>query len=383
MPTLMLLFLNAVVTWIVFLASPSVALSAPDVFVLHNPIQPGALRAVSYSATATDPTGVTLIIISEQQEELKLCANGQHTCFDIRSPWRNIQTCTFSNPLNTAPCSAEVSSGYPNHYRIRYRAQATNVSGQTTTEGEIYFAAGDYNWPNDPIPIYVRGDPDLKIDLVFIPDKDYGPNNTGFMNDVTTLLRDSFLSDQPFSKEIRARRDMWNFYVTYQQGDALSNPCRQLRPPNWTLMRATVDSGFVVHKTPFGDCSGIGPGTTFSGEPINAADRSSFVVPVHETGHSVFSLADEWGGATHGMLFDGTLPEHNVFSTRTKCQQNAQLPSHGWNPADCTLIDGTTWWRSDSGGDLMVDTSTVINTPGRSDAGRYHWWYAQCAAGNC
>ena len=354
------------------------AIGAPEVFVLHQPIHPAASQAVTYNVKAQDVQGLSSIAVFEQQEKLKLCPNGQHGCTDVILAWRQIGQCQFLGPVQSSDCAVSVPGGYADSFLIRYRARATNIAGASAEDGEIYFTAGKYDWPDDPIPIYIRGAPEQKIDLVFIPDNDYGPANTGFMDDVSALVRESLFSEKPFAEKIRGRREMWNLYVTYQQGDAQPTYCNRTPPPNWAIMSATVDSGFIVHKTDFGDCSGLGPGSTFSGERILSTEARFYVVPIHELGHSVFSLADEYRG---GGLFATSMPEHNLFIDRTTCENNAA--AHGWPITNCKLIRRTNYWRSDGDRDLMVDTSSTDHVSGPSDTGRYDWWYQQCAAGNC
>ncbi len=349
-------------------AAVSVATAAPEVFILHSPIQPSSSQAVTYTATASDPDGIASIVISEERRTLGLCDGQKCSIFVATS---NIQRCLFTSPYQiTQPCTVTTTSAYPDASHIGYRVTATNGTGGTSTEGYVYFAAGVFPWPNDPIPIYVRGDPAAKIDLVFIPDTDYGLNNTGFMDDVTTFVRDAFFSELPFAQEIRNHRAMWNFYITYQQGNAQPG-CIRDEPMNWNTLRATVNSGFIVHNQLFRDCSGIGEGSTFSAEP------TSLVVSIHELGHSAFSLADEYKG---GGLFGSTLPEHNVFNGKTKCKQNAI--AHGWPHQNCKIIKRP-WWRSDKGADIMKDTSSANNMPGPSGQGRYSWHYNQCVNQNC
>jgi hypothetical protein len=280
--------------------------------------------------------------------------------------------------VTISKCVVTVPGGYPDNSLIRYRARATYSDGTSADDGEIYFAAGKFNWPDDPIPIYIRGAPEVKIDLVFIPDKDYGTGSPGFMDDVSALVRESLFSEKPFAAKIRDGREMWNLYITYQQGDAEATFCNRWPPPNWAVMSATVDSGFIVHKTDFTDCSGLGPGSTFSAERISPTIAKSYVVPIHEMGHSVFSLADEYRG---GGLFASSMPEHNLFIDRASCENNAA--NHGWPLGNCKRIRQTNYWRSDGALDLMENTSSTDHAPGPSDAGRYEWWYSHCKAGNC
>jgi hypothetical protein len=174
---------------------------------------------------------------------------------------------------------------------------------------------------------------------------------------------------------------MWSFYITYKQGK-FTPPCGHTKPSNWTTLQATVNSGFIVHRTDFRDCSGIGEGSVFSAEPVlpetNPYYERSLTVPIHELGHSVFSLADEYTG---GYRFQSVLPEHNVFPDRSSCWSNAQ--NHGWPKKNCKKIGKTGWYRSDGPGDIMKDTSSADNAPGPSGKLRYDWHYEQCANQNC
>jgi len=362
---------------VAYLTNPGAVIGAPEVFVLHQPIHPAASQAVTYNVKAKDDRGLSAIAVFEQQEKLKLCPNGQHGCSDVILPSREIGKCQFVGRVTTSECAVTVPVGYADNSLIRYRARATNIDGISTDDGEIYFTAGKYDWPDDPIPIYVRGAPEVKIDLVFIPDKDYGIGSPGFMDDVGALVKESLFSEKLFASKIRDRREMWNLYITYQQGDA-EPYCNRVPPPNWAIMSATVDSGFIVHKTDLTDCSGLGPGSTFSAERISSTEARFYVVPIHELGHSVFSLADEYRG---GGLFASSMPEHNLFIDRATCEANAA--NHGWPLSNCKRIRQTNYWRSDGDGDLMENTSSTDHVPGPSDAGRYEWWYQNCGAGNC
>jgi hypothetical protein len=332
---------------------------------------------VTYRVTATDPDGIQSIDISEDLRRFTLCSGGVKCSVPVSQT--SLRRCVFPIPYpSPAQCTVTVP-GYPDESHVGYRATATTGSGAERSEGVIYFAAGTYPWPDDPIPVYVRGDPAEKIDLVFIPDQDDGGNRAEFATWVTALLRDSFLSREPFAQQVRLHREVWNFYLTYTPGDSTEVfGCRNLPPANWSTLRLTVNSGFIVHKDPMRDCSGIGEDTLFGAEPIDAADPRSLTVPIHETGHSVFGLADEYQG---GGLFTSTWPEHNAFKDRNACYANAD--AHNWPRGDCVKIGNTKWYRSDDGYDLMADTATINHMPNRSDQGRAAWRYAECAARRC
>jgi hypothetical protein len=375
-----LAILSQILFWTGLCGNVGLAIAGPQVFIMHDPIQPDSSQQVTYTATASDPQGIKSIVISAQHRRFILY-QGQKISEYISTT--DYKVCSFPPPYPTSETCPVTKGPYSDGSHIGYRVTATSGPGEITTEGYIYFAAGAFPWPEDPIPIYVRGDQAEKIDLVFIPDEDYGQTGWegGFMDDVTALVQDAFFSERLFAQEIRSRREMWNFYITYKQGK-FTEPCSHTKPSNWTTLRATVNSGFIVHKTDLRDCSGIGDGSVFSAErllPDTHMDyERSLTVPIHELGHSVFSLADEYSG---GGLFQSAMPEHNVFPDKKSCGSNAQ--NHGWPRKNCKRIGITRWHRSDGTGDIMKDTSSADNAPGPSGKLRYDWHYDQCVNQNC
>jgi hypothetical protein len=378
-----------ILLWAGLCASVSLAIAAPEVFILHKPIQPDKSQAVTYEVTANanDGRAIKSIVISVQLRELQV--NNQGQVISVLKSSYDLTACNI-NPPRTDGAECSMPDGpYPDGYHIGYKATATNVVDVTNADrGFTYFTAGKFPsapndpTPDDPIPIYVQGDPAEKIDLVFIPDEDYNTLQNWeqqFMQDVTNLIWQAFFSEEPFARGVRSRSEMWNFYITYQLGRFVT-PCQHIKPPNWATLRATVNNGFIVHNTPLHDCAGIGEGTLFSAEPIskNPNDPRSYTVPIHELGHSVFSLADEYRG---GYLFNSSLYSHNVFKPEDICEDNAR--NHGWPVRDCKKIHRTRWFRSDPPHNIMEDTSSVENAPGRSDEKRYDWHYDQCVGQNC
>lgn len=371
------IILLQILFWAGLCGSAGLAIAGPEVFIQHTPIQTDNNREVTYKATASDPQGIKSIVISVELRELKLHQGQKISDFQTEIV---LETCTFTAPFKTSEDCETKHGPYDNGDHIGYKVTATNGVGETSTEGYIYFAAGTFPWPDDPIPIYVRGNPAAKVDLVFIPDKDYItlPNwKQAFMQNVTDLIWTAFFSEESFARGVRSRSEMWNFYITYQLGEFVP-PCFHDKPPNWPTLRATVNAGFIVHNDPFQDCSGIGEGSVFSAEPIDPNNQSSYTVPIHELGHSVFSLADEYSG---GYLFHLPLHSHNVFPTKQMCKSNAR--SFGWPEKDCKKIGQTGWFRSDGRKDIMKDTAEAENAPGRSGGKRYDWHYDQCTGQNC
>lgn len=380
----------------------------PDIFVLHSPIQPTSQQNVTYSATIPSSSGIASIIFWEERRTLTLCSGMKCSIPDPNYPTpRTIATCILQtnscnviNPTEingicipgelTSSCQVTVSP-YQNNSYVGYKVEAKDGNGNIiNSDGYIYFAASeepwrsDLNWQKDPIPVYQRGAQENKIDLVFIPDKDYDDpmfknrGNANFVIDTEGLIKEAFFSDKPFSQNIRQKREMWNFYITYFRGDAAEQTigCGLIKPVNWEHLVPVINSGFIVHNQVFYDCAlSLGEDSLFS------AEYNSFRTAIHETGHSVFSLADEYSGGR--LIFDtAKFSYHNVFDHKTDCdnEKNTNYPN---NRYQCGNINQY-WFRYDGKFDIMADTSLDSNTFGPADLLRINKEiYVRCTSGNC
>ena len=338
----------------------------PGVFVLHSPAQPANADNVTFTAQGRDSDGgIARIEIWERRYLLDVC-NGMQCASFVSSAL--LETCDFSPPQANATCAFTTTAGYPDSSYVAYQARATDSEGSSATEGWIYFAAGEWPWPDNPIPIYGRGAPGEKIDLVFIPDTDYNGDNDRFMDDVTDLLSDAYFSTDVFANEIRPFRGYWNFYITYRTGDAqgFGSGCNSA-PSNWTNMRSIVNSGGIVHTAALRDCAGVGDGSLFS---VEVGEAFTNPTAIHETGHSVFSLSDEY--CCDGGYWQ-TNPHPNVMTSQANCQNTAT--ANGWATTDCVQIGTTGFWRLDPADDLMRQNNSTTNPMARSDQKRIYWLY--------
>ena len=348
---------------LVFLVPLAAACVSPQAFILHSPMQPTSAQTVTYTATATDDEGVTRMEIWEDRNTLTTC-NGMQCASRVST--QMLRRCDFSPAQTNATCTFTTTSGYPDSSFIGYRVVAFDAGGRQGTDGWIYYAAGAWPWPNNPIPIYGTGAPAEKLDVVFIPDTDYNGNNTQFINDVSGLVANGYFSTNSWSTHVRPWRGNWNLYVTYRTGDAqgYQSGCNSA-PSNWTTMRSIVNSGGIVHTANLRDCGGIGDGSLFS------ILRGNNATLVHESGHSVFSLSDEY--CCDGGYWE-IGPNANVFSSQANCQNTAAAT--GCSSANCVQIGTTGWWHSDNNC-LMASG----NTFGCSDVARIIWLYTQCGNG--
>jgi len=356
-------------------SSSFMAACSPSVLITQSPVQPTNAQNVTYTAQTSGP-GITSVEIWESRYALNgdVCDMRNFIGCAFFLSTTLLHTCAYAFPASSPTCSFTTAAPYPDGSIIGFKSVVHAVDGSQGTDGWIYYVAGA---PSifDPVPIRLSADSSQAIDVVFIPDTDFNGNDIDFINAVTNLVNQGYLSSQPFAQHVRPWRGLWNFYVTYQTSHDPTAPCNG-SPANWTALRAVVDNGVKVHKTPLRDCSYFGPenGAMMS---VTAGD---FPTLLHESGHGVFGLADEYccdGG--YRQPSNAVIPQPNVFSSLNNCQSNAA--GHGWPITDCTQICSpggqcVNWWRSDNGNDIMA-TGLATDDYGRSDEIDVYWLYFQ------
>ncbi len=137
-------------------------------------------------------------------------------------------------------------------------------------------------------PLIIQGSPWNKIDLVLVPAEDYGGDIDLFLSEVKHLILDDFGTTAP----IDANLDKFNFYYMEQEGqvgDAAG--CGGTLPVEFTSPQCDrADAVGILHNTGIRDCT---HGTKFTAKGNNS--RRTFI---HESGHAVFKLKDEYEDLT-------------------------------------------------------------------------------------
>jgi hypothetical protein len=174
-------------------------------------------------------------------------------------------------------------------------------------------------------PFRIQGTPVNKIDVIFVPNQSYKGNQAQFLSDVQKVITKSYLKSDP----IRMNIAKFNFYTYTEEAAVFEGFVFNPPASGCTVFDSATtfaDSIGVLHPNDFRDWSSSGCSRrVFTSEPV------SYRTFVHESGHSLFGLADEYC-CDGGYWQDSTNP--NIFTSLSNCQNYAT--SNGLNKNNCT-----------------------------------------------
>mgnify|MGYP003960090589 CR=1 FL=1 len=192
---------------------------------------------------------------------------------------------------------------------------------------------------------------DRAIDVVFVPDGGYGnltttANRQNFFDDVADLIDEGFYQNNAVAMNI----SLFNFWYMLNTGTVTppaSGICPTLTWPNLTDA-AFAEMVVIVHRnTAVRDCGGGGRASARAG-----GGREWIVL--HEGGHAIFGLPDEYccdGGYWHVPPI--------LYNSQASCTSDAA--NAGWrNCQSFTANNGSVWWRSEG---LIVDLMSAAGPP--------------------
>ena len=350
----------------------------PRITALHDPLY----RAEGHTSTITARASVSKSSITQIRIE---AFSGTPRWCDTAGlipsliPCRTVTTeivsaCGFSEGRTEATCALNrtITAGR----MISYRSIATAANGRTASTPWVTYAAGP--WPltqyevrllglriNVDIeaarPVIWRSDTSGagtiadKIDLGFVPDEDYfmtgGGNYRRFTDDISSIATQTFYTDTRASTSFtRFWRNIYNVWAGPRGADG--EGCSRSFGGTTNAVRAALDGTAIVHRSEFRDCASLTRGGGGSGT-VEAPQGNVLQLLVHESGHFLFGLGDEYDGGGNSSV---SLPK-NVFGSQSACQSAStanSLPA-----AQCVQIGSTGTWRNDDGGNSMMASSSV------------------------
>jgi len=318
----------------------------PDVQITHSPVIAKSNEQVTFTA--------------------KVVSDGDGPCtVQIIVNAALVQTC---NGLSTGDTCAYTGGPYPAYEgtAVAYAASVTDSDGDTKSRGYYHFSITDssYNWSSyEYLWARITGDTADKEDLVFHRGSDYASFGD-FIDDVEDKLYDVY--DEQDIIEDPGNFDTFNFYV-YKKVAADTDDCGIVHADADADMPWRDDDA-ILHTTDFGDCTNAGL-SHFSAEGHNT---KAFL---HESGHGVFGMGDEYDDGDCSTGYFQPADEPNIWDTEAECR--TEQTNKGRDPNACfefTACSGG-WWGIH---DLSIDTvmqNGMVNEPWGTEATEHVEWY--------
>ncbi len=305
-------------------------------------------------------------IIATESEQVKFIAvaprGASPFLLDIFVNDIKVKTCT------TSPCEF-VGGPYP-EYRDATVSFKASLQKQDCTEncsledGYYFFGITDenYNWSTYPYIPARTSSADIgpaREELVIHMADDYLANGfsfADFIGDVGAKIYGVFGKKEL----IRENLGLINFWVYTKT--AQSGGCGIVHPDANIDMPWRNDDG-VLHVEDLSDCAG--DLTHFSAE--GPSDTKAFL---HESGHVIFGLADEYCGNT--TYFEPT-EEPNIWASEQGCRDEQVLKER--DPEQCHKVcDSLDWWKI--GNEVTVMQRGLLQDPwGIEGAERVLWFF--------
>ncbi len=300
----------------------------PKTFAIHAPIYPTGSQQVTFTLSRISGD-VTTVELYESISNVS--ATG---ALSATTPEALIQS--WSSPA--FPLNFTRASGYGTNKYVRYRFKV--IGNGHTYNHTIGFATSPYPVTNAAIPVYVVGDVDRVLNCVFVRDAD-----------LTTSLYYTHVGrdiDSSFHREdwVRRFRNSYNFYVngpTATAGDYNLGTSHVYPSNNGNLSFA--QARIILHSATKRD---------FSDNVYVGTEYYNRGTILHETGHLLYGMADEYGGGSHWQNAENP----NTWTSLAGAQ--AAASGVGKTNADAVKIGSDPFWKLCNGQCMMLNTGLTI-----------------------
>lgn len=337
----------------------------------YEPLHPGNKIAVTFRLDAEDPDGIDSIELFIYEYALTEDEDGMPVGKARKGgQWGSVHKWSISPPTVTASESYTHAGGFPPESYVRYIFQVKNSAGYSRSE-EWLFAAGDWPFPDTPVPILANGPPGKRVNLTFVADEDEAAyaGAKELLNDVKVLIFDGYHTNNAIEGD---RRRYWQFYYSPDKGNVIKNASTQLLEVPESVRWAPVSThAAIVHRRQ--DFVNFAVGEEFS------ADAGSLRASVHEAGHAVFGLADENPTGDH---WHSEAPHHNNFDNEEAGKKYNEANNWDWDGEVANKVgcdSNGCWWKPEPAElqCIMAVTSPEILAFERSCNKRVKWYYQQ------
>lgn len=341
----------------------------PTITTSYGPLHPGNEKSVTFLVEAEDPAGITSIELFVYEYALTEDEDGMRVGKAREGgQWGSVQTWSISPPKVEASVSYTHAAGFPPESYVRYIFVVEN-SGKSKRSEEWLFAAGDWPFLDTPVPILANGPPGKRVNLTFVADEDEAAYEDAatLLEDLEVLIFDGYHTNNAIEGD---RRRYWQFYYSPEKGHIdNSGGIQELTLPDTVKESQISTHAAIVHKRI--DFINFAVGERFS------ADVGSLRASVHEAGHAVFGLGDEY---IVGLQRVSSAPHHNNFTSEEDAKKYNE--ENGWDDDEVPKIGcefGKCWWKPEPSElqCIMAVQSDEMLAFERSCIRRVNWYYEQ------
>lgn len=303
---------------------------SPIAVVSHDPIYPSGSQQVTYWVNKATTGAISSAKLYEQISTIN--SSGV-----VTSAGSDVLLNSWTSP--TGDLSHSSSSKGINKL-ITYRWEITTPDYNRSYT--VTYCTRPYPVSDMPAPVYCQGDPDDVFDVVFIPDNDI-TNMSNFRTHCRGAILESFF-DEPTT---RFWRRQFNFYINPERGtatdyDRIATDGLHQTPSNYAFL-SFAEGKVLMHQNNLRDYAS---GGLFSTEMQN---RGTIL---HEAGHALFDLADEYNGGVHWQ--ESILP--NNWSSLAGAQGAASGYGSCKTTTDAVQMGTAGWYK------LCVETCQMKTT---------------------
>lgn len=320
----------------------------PQTYAIHTPIYPNANQDVTFTLRLVSGTAKSVALyetVSVINSSGTVTSTGSETGLMAQG----------SSGSLTFPISFTKTGGYPANRLVTYRFE---VKGDKNTYNHrITFATGTYPAANKAVPVYVVGDVNKVFNLVFVPDSDVMNINT-FYDAVSQQIQKGFQTETYLNRF----RNSFNFYINPHRGRSRDYDSGLPHLPPSNISHLSFAQGVcLLHNADLRDHAGNYSGVSmFSGELLN------FGVVLHEAGHGMFGLADEYNGGSHwpSLAQYNGFPYRNNWPNKDSAEKDA-TKYNGKTTANVASIQSGWWKVCNNAGCAMHNNTLFYDEPCR------------------
>ncbi len=314
---------------------------------LHSPLRAADHEAITFRVAAKSDVGIARVELYVYEYELMLNKAGlpsQRRRED--GVWGRIAD--FAQPFGKTQIDIHHrhAAGFGRQTRLEYVWRVTDSEGEITERLGLT-DAGSSAWPQDKVLLFASSRAPMSdlIDIAFFRDTDYADDRDRYNSDVEAMVTQGFFGSEVFSQN----RQVWAFYTTDRSADgaALSHDItNDALLPSFLkdFSIPGIDAFCLLHRNEYTDRSLLLENFHSLSNNLFSAEAHNWGTAVHECGHAIFHLSDEYDGCA---CFQ-THSESNVFRERGDCV--SWNLSNGFPATDCyELADvySRSWWSAE------------------------------------